>query len=57
VSENLDSVARVYAGWERGDFTTVELKYFHLWTFRGGSVIRLESIIHEQEARQAAGLL
>jgi ketosteroid isomerase-like protein len=128
--ENLDSLARVYAGWERGDFTTsvalfdrhvtlvlgpefpdgdipyvgqdgvraymkrflgawdsltvaaeslevagdtvvvrvrqtgvgrgsgapVELKYFHLWTFRGGKVIRLESIMHEHDALEAAGL-
>ena len=34
----------------------VEQPYYQLWTFRGGKVIRIESIIDEPEALQAAGL-
>jgi ketosteroid isomerase-like protein len=34
----------------------VKLSYFHLWTFRGRMVIRLESILSEAEALEAAGL-
>lgn len=33
-----------------------ELRYFMLWTFRAGRVIRLESIRERAEALQAAGL-
>jgi uncharacterized protein len=33
-----------------------ELRYFMLWTFRGGRVIRLESIRERAEALEAAGL-
>jgi ketosteroid isomerase-like protein len=33
-----------------------ELRYFQLWTFRGGKVIRLESIRTRDEAFEAAGL-
>jgi ketosteroid isomerase-like protein len=33
-----------------------ELPYFHLWTFRGGRVIRFESIREREEALEAAGL-
>jgi ketosteroid isomerase-like protein len=33
-----------------------ELRYFQLWTFRGGKVIRLENIRGRDEAFEAAGL-
>jgi ketosteroid isomerase-like protein len=33
-----------------------EFGYFHLWTFRGGKVIRLESIRERPDALEAAGL-
>jgi ketosteroid isomerase-like protein len=33
-----------------------EFRYFHLWTFRGGRAIRLESIRERDEALEAAGL-
>jgi len=34
----------------------VTLSYFQLWTFRGGTVIRLESVLHEAKALEAIGL-
>jgi ketosteroid isomerase-like protein len=34
----------------------VGFSYFHVWTFRDGRVIRLESIRDEAKARRAAGL-
>ncbi len=33
---------------------TVTLNYFHLWTLRDGRVIRLESIMREEKALEAA---
>ena len=33
-----------------------EFRYFHLWTFRGGKAIRLETIRERDEALEAAGL-
>jgi ketosteroid isomerase-like protein len=33
----------------------VTLSYFHLWTFRGGVVIRLDSILREASALEAIG--
>jgi ketosteroid isomerase-like protein len=33
-----------------------EFRYFHLWTFRGGKAIRLETIRERDEAFEAAGL-
>jgi len=33
----------------------VTLDYFHLWTFRGGMVIRLESVLSEAKALEAVG--
>jgi ketosteroid isomerase-like protein len=33
-----------------------EFSYFHLWTFRGDRVIRLESIRERDDALRAAGL-
>ncbi len=34
----------------------VTLNYFHVWTFRDGSVVRLDSILRKADARKAAGL-
>ena len=34
----------------------VDTTYFQLWTFRGDKVIRLETILSEAEALEAAGL-
>ena len=33
-----------------------ELGYFHVWTFRGGKVIRLENVRERREALEAVGL-
>jgi ketosteroid isomerase-like protein len=33
-----------------------QLRYYQLWTFRGASVIRIESVMERAEALQAAGL-
>jgi ketosteroid isomerase-like protein len=33
-----------------------ELRYFHVWTFRGRSVIRIESVMERADALEAAGL-
>lgn len=43
------------AGQESGANT--EFGYFHVWSFRGGKVIRLENFREGSVARQAAGLL
>jgi ketosteroid isomerase-like protein len=34
----------------------VNQRYFQLWTFRGGRVVRLETILSEADALDAAGL-
>lgn len=34
----------------------VGFAYFHLWTFRGDEVVRIEAILREDEALGAAGL-
>jgi ketosteroid isomerase-like protein len=34
----------------------VTLDYFHVWRFRDGKVIRLESILREENALAAAGV-
>ena len=36
--------------------TPVNMRYFQVWTFRGGAVIRLESVRGREEALQAVGL-
>ena len=40
----------------RSSGAPVELRYFQLWTFGGGRVVRLEVIMNEQTALEAAGL-
>jgi ketosteroid isomerase-like protein len=35
---------------------TTEFRYFHVWSFRGGKVIRLDNIRERAEALEAAGL-
>ena len=32
------------------------LRYFQIWTFRGASVIRIESVMERADALEAAGL-
>jgi ketosteroid isomerase-like protein len=39
-----------------GSGAPVEMSYYQVWTFRGGSVIRIESIREREEALEAAGL-
>jgi ketosteroid isomerase-like protein len=39
-----------------GSGAATELRYFHLWTFRGGMAIRLETIREREEAFAAVGL-
>ena len=34
----------------------VSMRYFQVWTFRGGSVIRIESIMERADALEAVGL-
>jgi uncharacterized protein len=39
-----------------GSGARVEMRYYQVWTFRGGSVIRIESVRERPEALEAAGL-
>jgi ketosteroid isomerase-like protein len=39
-----------------GSGVVTELRYFHVWTFRGDRAIRLESMTERFEALEAAGL-
>ena len=39
-----------------GSGAPVEMRYFQVWTFRDGSVIRIESIQDRSEALEAAGI-
>jgi ketosteroid isomerase-like protein len=67
--ESLTIAAEAYR--EAGDVVLVKVKqsgvgrdsgvpttldYFHIWRFRDGKVIRLESILREQTALESAGL-
>src|SRR3954451_19879170 len=36
--------------------TPVHMRYFQVWSFRGRSVIRIESVIERADALEAAGL-
>lgn len=40
----------------RGSGAPVKLTYFQLWTFRDGKVVRLDVIMSEERALEAAGL-
>jgi uncharacterized protein len=53
-----DSVfaAVVQRGVGSGSGAATELRYFHVWTFRGGKVIRLETFRDRAAARAATGL-
>ncbi len=33
-----------------------DMRYFQLFTFRGGKIVRMESVMYEAEALEAAGL-
>jgi ketosteroid isomerase-like protein len=39
-----------------GSGVATELSYFHVWTFRGGKAIRLETFRERGQAHEAAGL-
>jgi ketosteroid isomerase-like protein len=39
-----------------GSGAPAELRYFHVWSFRGGKAIRLETFRERAEALEAAGL-
>jgi hypothetical protein len=39
-----------------GSGATTEFRYFHVWSFRGGRVIRLENLRERAEALEAVGL-
>lgn len=47
-------INQVATGPESG--ARVGIRYYQVWTFRGGSVIRIESIREREEAFEAAGL-
>jgi ketosteroid isomerase-like protein len=34
----------------------VRMRYYQVWTFRGGSAIRIESVFERRDAMEAAGL-
>lgn len=40
----------------KGSGIPVNMRYFQVWTFRGGTVIRIESIRDRLDALRAAGL-
>ena len=39
-----------------GSGVPADMRYFQLWEFRGDRVVRLESLLSEEEARRKAGL-
>ena len=49
-------VAVLQRGVGGGSGAATEFRYFHLWSFRGPKVIRLENFRHRAEALEAAGL-
>jgi ketosteroid isomerase-like protein len=50
-------IAAVYQrGIGRGSGVEAEFRYFHVWTFRGDKVVRLETMRERGEALAAAGL-
>ncbi len=40
----------------KGSGIPTDMRYFHVWTFRGGRVIRIESVRERGEALEVAGL-
>jgi ketosteroid isomerase-like protein len=69
--ENIEIVRNVYERWRSGDSVVArlcqrgvgeesgaatELRYFHVWSFRGERVIRLECLRERGKAPAAAGL-
>lgn len=57
----IDAGDRVFAqvrqsGRGRSSRVPVEMRYFQVWTFGEEGVVRLESIMHEAEAIEAAGI-
>jgi ketosteroid isomerase-like protein len=58
ISDAGDSVvvAALQRGAGSGSGAPSELRYFHVWTFRGRKVIRLENFRERAEALEAAGL-
>ena len=58
LTEAGDSIvaAVVQRGVGSGSGAATELRYFHVWTFRGGRAIRLETFRDGAAARAAAGL-
>ena len=49
-------VAVLQRGEGEASGAVTELRYFHLWTFRGGKAIRIESVRERDEALAAAGI-
>jgi uncharacterized protein len=49
-------VAVCQRGTGTGSGATTEFRYFHVWSFRGGRVIRFETFRERAEALKAAGL-
>ena len=49
-------VRAVMHGSGKASGATTEVRYFQLFTFRGTKIVRIESILDEAEALEAAGL-
>ena len=49
-------VRLVQRGTGRASGAQAELRYFQLFTFRGGKIVRQETVMHEHEALEAVGL-
>ncbi len=49
-------VAVTQSGVGGGSGAATELRYFHVWTFRGGKVIRFETVRERADAFETAGL-
>jgi uncharacterized protein len=49
-------VAVLQSGIGQGSGVATELRYFHVWTFRAGKAIRLETFRDRPDALAAAGL-
>jgi ketosteroid isomerase-like protein len=49
-------VAMLQRGVGGGSGVETELRYFHVWSFRGGKAIRLETFRERAEALEAVGI-